>query len=122
MTAGPDDAAAFVLSQTRIAVPPLTPEIRLHLATEVTPLWQATEATLERNNLPPPYWAFAWPGGQAVARHILDHPSLVAGRQVLDLAAGAGLSARAAARALDRIELLGVPAQGHPVQPVTALP
>lgn len=99
MIAGPDDASAFVLSQTKIAVPPLTPEIRLHLATEVTPLWQATEATLERNNLPPPYWAFAWPGGQALARYILDNRQIALGRRVFDFAAGCGVAAIAAALA-----------------------
>lgn len=95
MSGGPED---FVRANTAVAAPPLVPEIRLHLATEVTPLWEATEATLRQNNLPPPYWAFAWPGGQAVARHVLDTPSLVAGRRVLDFAAGSGLVAIAAAR------------------------
>ncbi|HET8728820.1 MAG TPA: 50S ribosomal protein L11 methyltransferase [Alphaproteobacteria bacterium] len=91
--------AAFVRANTALAAPPLAPELRVHLATEVTPLWQATEATLARANLPPPYWAFAWPGGQAVARHVLDRPELVIGRTVLDFAAGSGLVAIAAARA-----------------------
>ena len=86
----------FITTQTTLAAPPLVPELRLHLATEVTPLWQATEATLEANNLPPPYWAFAWPGGQAVARYILDNPHLVAGRRVLDFAAGSGVAGLAA--------------------------
>ncbi|HYG87358.1 MAG TPA: methyltransferase [Azospirillum sp.] len=85
------DPAAFVRTNTVIASPSLLPEIRLHLATEVTPLWEATEATLARNNLPPPYWAFAWPGGQAVARYALDHAELVRGKRVLDFAAGTGL-------------------------------
>jgi predicted nicotinamide N-methyase len=93
------DIDSFILAQTAVATAPLVPEIRLHLATAVTPLWQATEVTLERDNLPPPYWAFAWPGGQAVARHALDHPQLVRGRRVLDLAAGCGVAAVAAARA-----------------------
>jgi predicted nicotinamide N-methyase len=69
------------------------------MANEVTPLWQATEDTLAEIGLPPPYWAFPWVGGQAVARHILDHPELVAGRAVLDFAAGCGLISLAAARA-----------------------
>jgi predicted nicotinamide N-methyase len=89
----------FVRANTGIASPPLTPEIRLHLATAVAPLWQATEAALQETHLPPPYWAFAWAGGQAVARHVLDHPALVAGRHVLDFGAGSGVVAIAAAKA-----------------------
>lgn len=85
------DPATFVRTNTAIANPSLLPEIRLHLATEVTPLWEATEETLARTNLPPPYWAFAWPGGQAVARHVFDHPELVRGKRVLDFAAGTGV-------------------------------
>jgi len=75
------------------------PEIRLHLATEVTPIWQATEETLAHSALPPPFWAFAWAGGQALARYLLDHPAEVAGRSVLDFGAGSGLVAIAAAKA-----------------------
>ncbi|MGC2413493.1 MAG: methyltransferase, partial [Stellaceae bacterium] len=75
------DPALFIRGNTVIAAPPLVPEIRLHLATEVTPIWQATEETLARNGLPPPFWAFAWAGGQAVARYLLDHPEAVAGRE-----------------------------------------
>jgi predicted nicotinamide N-methyase len=75
------------------------PEIRLHLATEVTPIWQATEELLARTGLPPPYWAFAWAGGQALARYLLDHREHVAGRFVLDFGAGSGLVAIAAASA-----------------------
>ena len=93
----------FVRDYTAIASPPLVPEIRLHLATEVTPLWQATETTLQRSQLPPPYWAFAWAGGQALARHLLDHPALVAGRNVLDFGAGSGIVAIAAAKAGARV-------------------
>ena len=89
----------FVLAETVIATPPLVPEIRLHLASEVVPLWQATETNLTERGLPPPYWAFAWPGGQALARHLLDHPDLVRGKRVLDFAAGSGLAAIAAAKA-----------------------
>jgi predicted nicotinamide N-methyase len=94
-----DPRAAFIAAQTALASPPLVPEIQLYLASEVTPLWEATEVTLAASYVPPPYWAFAWPGGQALARHVLDHPQLVAGRRVLDFAAGSGLAAIAAARA-----------------------
>ena len=93
------DPIAFVRRETIIASPPLVPEIRLHLASEVVPLWQATEADLEKHGLPPPYWAFAWPGGQALARYLLDHPQEVQGLRVLDFAAGSGLAAIAAAKA-----------------------
>jgi predicted nicotinamide N-methyase len=89
----------FVLSETVIAAPPLVPEIRLHLASEVVPLWQATETNLTERGLPPPYWAFAWPGGQALARYLLDNPDLVSGKRVLDFAAGSGLAAIAASKA-----------------------
>ena len=92
------DPAGFVRANTAVAAPPLVPELRLHLATEVTPLWEATEETLARTGLPPPYWAFAWAGGQALARYLLDRPATVAGRRVLDFGAGSGLVAIAAAR------------------------
>src|SRR5271163_1777455 len=82
-----------------MTAPPLVPEIRLHLATEITPIWQATEDSLARGAVPPPYWAFAWAGGQALARYLLDHPEMVAGRAVLDFGAGSGLVAIAAAKA-----------------------
>lgn len=91
--------AAFILSHTVVASPPLLPEIKLRLATEVTPLWEATEAFLDANNLPPPYWAFSWVGGQALSRWLLDHPQEVRGKRVLDFAAGSGMSAIAAAKA-----------------------
>ncbi|MBI1208316.1 MAG: methyltransferase [Azospirillum sp.] len=90
------DPLQFIRSQTAIGSPPLVPEVRLHLATEITPLWQATEDTLAQAGLPPPYWAFAWAGGQAVARYVLDRPEVVAGLRVLDFAAGNGLIAIAA--------------------------
>jgi predicted nicotinamide N-methyase len=93
------DPASFIRSNTAIGAPPLVPEIRLHLATEVTPIWQATEESLARFGTPPPFWAFAWAGGQALARYILDHPQTVAGRDVLDLASGSGMVAIAAAKA-----------------------
>src|SRR5688572_33458939 len=100
MSQGPAaDPTAFILAQTAIAAPPLVPEIKLHLATEITPIWEATEATLAANNLPPPYWAFAWPGGQALTRFLLDQPQWVKGKRVLDFAAGSGLSAIGAAMA-----------------------
>ena len=85
------DPAAFVRQQTELVAPPLVPEIRLCLASAVTPLWRATEATLAARDVPPPYWAFAWPGGQALARYVLDDPARVRGRRVLDFAAGSGL-------------------------------
>ena len=79
--------------------PPLVPEIKLHLASEVLPLWRKTEEELAEIGVPPPYWAFAWAGGQALARYVLDHPDLVAGKRVLDFGAGSGLVALAAAKA-----------------------
>jgi predicted nicotinamide N-methyase len=93
------DPALFVRSNTAIAAPPLVPEIRLHLATEVTPIWRATEESLARGAVPPPFWAFAWAGGQALARYLLDHPETVAGREVLDIGSGSGIVAIAAAKA-----------------------
>jgi predicted nicotinamide N-methyase len=93
------DRALFVRHNTMIATPPLVPEIRLHLATEITSIWQATEENLACSAVPPPFWAFAWVGGQALARYLLDHPEQVAGRCVLDFGAGSGLVAIAAAKA-----------------------
>lgn len=93
------DPTLFVRRNTVITTPPLVPEIRLHLATEITPIWQATEEMLARSALPPPFWAFAWVGGQALARYLLDHPDQVAGRFVVDFGAGSGLVAIAAAMA-----------------------
>ncbi|MBS1180924.1 MAG: prmA 1 [Proteobacteria bacterium] len=87
---------AFILRETRLQAPPLVPEIRLQLADEAMDLWQATEADLGRVGLPPPFWAFAWAGGQALARHVLDHPEIVRGARVLDFAAGSGIVAIAA--------------------------
>lgn len=89
----------FVRAHTTIARLPLVPEIALHLATEITPIWQATESWLAERNIEPPFWAFAWPGGQATARLLLDYPSQVAGKRVLDFAAGCGIAAIAAAMA-----------------------
>lgn len=90
---------AFIRANTAICHAPLVPEIALHLATEITPIWQASEAWLGAQGIEPPFWAFAWPGSQAMARLILDEPGRVAGRRVLDFAAGCGLAAIAAARA-----------------------
>lgn len=96
----PDEAAeAFVQANTRPDAAPLVPELRLYLASEITPIWQASETWLAERNVEPPFWAFAWPGGQALARHVLDHPALVAGKRVLDFAAGGGIAAIACARA-----------------------
>jgi predicted nicotinamide N-methyase len=93
------DPADFVRRNTAIAHPPLVPEIALHLGTEVTPLWHATASTLEQGDVPPPFWAFAWAGGQALARFLLDNPGLVAGQEVLDIGSGSGIVAIAAAMA-----------------------
>ena len=95
----PDAARAFIRTHTALTRAPLAPEIALHLATEITPIWQATETWLQQRNIEPPFWAFAWPGGQALARHALDHPALIRGRRVLDFAAGCGIAAIACAMA-----------------------
>jgi predicted nicotinamide N-methyase len=95
----PDSAEAFTRANTALAAPPHVPEIRLHLADEAHDLWKKTEEELAGIGLPPPFWAFAWAGGQGLARHILDHPALVAGRRVLDFASGSGLVAIAACKA-----------------------
>jgi predicted nicotinamide N-methyase len=89
-------SAAFIRANTRLLSPPLVPEVRLHLAEESLPIWMRTEEELGEIGLPPPFWAFAWAGGQALARHILDRPELVQGKRVLDVAAGSGLTAIAA--------------------------
>jgi predicted nicotinamide N-methyase len=94
-----DDPVAFITTHTSVGAAPLVPEIALYLATEITPIWQATEDWLRERGLEPPFWAFAWPGGQALARHVLDHPAVVARRRVLDFAAGGGIAAIACARA-----------------------
>lgn len=93
---GPSRESAFILRETRPHAPPLVPEMRLRLADEAMDLWQATEADLGRAGLPPPFWAFAWAGGQALARHVLDHPEIVRDARVLDFAAGSGIVAIAA--------------------------
>ena len=93
------DREAFIRAHTRLLPVPHAPEIALHVAEEATELWQKTEDELAVIGLPPPFWAFAWAGGQALARYLLDHPEVVAGRRMLDFASGSGLVAIAAAKA-----------------------
>jgi predicted nicotinamide N-methyase len=95
----PEGRRAFILANTRQQAPPHTPELVLHLADEITPIWKMTEEALEEIGLPPPFWAFAWAGGQALARYVLDNPHIVAGKRVIDFASGSGIVAIAAARA-----------------------
>lgn len=90
---------AFIQANTELLFPPLVPEVRLHLATEVMPLWRKSEEELEAMGVPPPYWAFAWAGGQALARYILDNKNVVAGKSVLDFGSGSGLVGIAAVKA-----------------------
>lgn len=96
---GDRDARAFVHAHTALGHASLVPEIALHLALESTPLWHATEEWLGARGVPPPFWAFAWAGGQAVARAVLDAPELVRGRRVVDFGCGGGIVALAARRA-----------------------
>lgn len=93
------DRLAFIRAHTRLLPVPHAPEISLHVAEEATELWQKTEEELATIGLPPPFWAFAWAGGQALARYVLDHPEVVQGRRVLDFASGSGLVAIAAMKA-----------------------
>ncbi|MER9242475.1 methyltransferase [Mesorhizobium sp. M0633] len=95
----PDSARKFILDNTALMAPPHVPEIRLHLADEAHELWQRTEDELTEIGLPPPFWAFAWAGGQGLARYILDNPAAVRGKRVLDFASGSGLVAIAAVKA-----------------------
>ena len=81
----------FIVANTRLQRPPHVAEIELHLADEITPIWKLTEEALEEIGLPPPFWAFAWAGGQALARYLIDNPQTVAGKRVLDFAAGSGM-------------------------------
>jgi predicted nicotinamide N-methyase len=92
------DHAAFIRANTRLLPVPLAPQIKLHLAEESLPIWRKTEEELGELNVPPPYWAFAWAGGQALARHLLDSGT-TRGKSVLDLGAGSGLAAIAAVKA-----------------------
>ncbi|MBQ1542387.1 MAG: methyltransferase [Caulobacteraceae bacterium] len=93
------DRRAFILANTRLQRPPHTPELSLHLADEITPIWRMTEDELGAMGLPPPFWAFAWAGGQALARWLIDNPHEVAGKRVVDFASGSGLVAIAAMKA-----------------------
>src|SRR5262249_44068640 len=88
----------FIRANTALEAPAMVPEFKLWLASEYVPIWQATEAWLEEQNVDPPYWAFCWPGGQAIARYLLDHPDEVRGKTVIDFASGSGVSAMAAAK------------------------
>lgn len=91
--------AAFIRAETSLLPVPHVPEIRLHVAHEAIALWQKTEEELQEMGLPPPFWAFAWAGGQGLARYVLDNPARVQGQRVLDFATGSGLVAIAAALA-----------------------
>ena len=93
------DRRGFILRHTRLQHPPHAPEVSLYLASEIEPIWRQTEEALQRTGLDPPFWAFAWAGGQALARYILDHPEEVAGKRLLDFATGSGLVAIAALKA-----------------------
>jgi predicted nicotinamide N-methyase len=95
----PEARRDFILANTRLQRPPHAPELQLHLADEVTPIWRLTEEALAEIGLPPPFWAFAWAGGQALARYLLDHPEEVAAKRVLDFAAGSGMVGIAAMKA-----------------------
>jgi len=95
----PENAESFIRANTKASTPPHVPEILLHLADEAHDLWHRTEEELQEIGLPPPYWAFAWAGGQGLARYVLDHPQIVGGRTVLDFATGSGLVAIAACKA-----------------------
>ena len=99
-SAGPDPAAPEIMKTgTELRSMPLVPEILLYQATDPIGLWQRTEQESGRDGLDPPFWAFAWPGGQALARYLLDHPEQARGRRAIDIASGSGLVAIAAARA-----------------------
>lgn len=93
------DPEAFILANTRLQPVPHAPEISLWVADELTPIWRLTEEELGEMGVPPPFWAFAWAGGQALSRWLLDHPEEVAGKRVLDFAAGSGLVGIAAMKA-----------------------
>ena len=93
------DIPAFIRENTRVLAPSHIPELSLYLADDAVALWQLTEEQLGELGLPPPFWAFAWAGGQALARYVLDHPEIVRGKSVMDVASGSGLVALAAMKA-----------------------
>src|SRR6266700_4924242 len=93
----PDGYATFVAANSTLRPVPEVPEISLYAADDAFTLWEVVERSVGQSDQPPPFWAFAWPGGQALARYILDHPEQVAGRRVLDLGSGSGLTAIACA-------------------------
>ncbi len=93
------DPERLVLDNTRLVQPQLCPELRLHLVTADCPWWRSTPEALAALGVDEPFWAFAWAGGQALARHLLDHPSLARGLRVVDFGAGGGIAGLAAARA-----------------------
>jgi predicted nicotinamide N-methyase len=93
------DYESIIRRETRLSSPSLLPEIKLHLADKVTPLWKIMQESLTDPDCAPPFWAFAWVGGLALARYILDHPEIVRGKRVLDFASGCGLGGIAAAKA-----------------------
>jgi predicted nicotinamide N-methyase len=93
------DIPAFIRDNTRVLAPSHVPELQLYLADDAVSLWELTEEELGEMGLPPPFWAFAWAGGQALARYVLDHPETVRGKSVLDVASGSGLVAIAAMKA-----------------------
>ncbi|HEY8003943.1 MAG TPA: methyltransferase [Phenylobacterium sp.] len=97
--ATPQGRRDFIVANTRLQRPPHVPEIALRLADEITPIWQLTEDALAEIGLPPPFWAFAWAGGQALARYLLDHPAIVAGTRAVDFACGSGVVGIAAMKA-----------------------
>lgn len=99
MTLTPQTAERFILDNTAPMAPPHVHEITLRLADEAHDLWRRTEEELAEIGLPPPFWAFAWAGGQGLARYVLDNPEIVSGRRVLDFASGSGLVAIAAMKA-----------------------
>jgi predicted nicotinamide N-methyase len=99
MEASANELRALIRSHTVVAIPPLVPELRLHLLTDRCPLWRRGEKEAAAAGLVEPYWAFAWPGGQALARHVLDRPELVRGKRILDFGAGGAIEAIAALKA-----------------------